>query len=40
MPIRGAHIEMGINAHTREAAENGGAYKESIRERESDEIVL
>ena len=40
MPIWGAHIEMGINAHTREAAENGGAYKESVRERESDKAVL
>jgi hypothetical protein len=31
---------MGINAHTREATENVGAYKESVRGRESVEAVL
>ena len=40
MPIWGAHIEMGINAHTRKTTEGKDAYKERFRGRESEEVVL
>ena len=40
MPIWGAQMEMGINAHTRRTTEGKDAYKERFRGRESEEVVL
>jgi hypothetical protein len=40
MPIRGAHIELGIYAHTRGTTEGGDAYKGVLRGRKSKEAML